>query len=179
MQKTEPIGLFFPFVLEVKNAMFCRASLLLTFLWAVGLMNTSIASAQMLPIGARETTVDSCLSKWPVVPGDIESGDSVCLGAKLWDIEGHMLFHIDSSEHKLTKVDWLSYLPIPLTRADTIAKELMASIGPFVRAKDHDWVYWIWDNDEIHYMLGYSTGTLRLLEFEDQGSLDACAFHGN
>ncbi len=143
----------------------------------MGLMNALSAKAQMLPIGAPAKTVDSCLSPLPVVASDDESGDSICLGAKLWNNEGHMLFHIDTADHTLTKVDWSAYMPVPLTRADTIAKQMMSSIGPYVRARDHDWLYWIWDNDEIHYLLGYNTGTLRLLEFQDQGALNACAFH--
>jgi len=161
----------------VKTAIPCRNLILAALVWAVGLMNASSARAQMLPIGALETTVDSCLSPLPVVPSNVDPGDSLCLGAKVFDIEGHLLFHIDSSDHTLTKFDWSGYMPIPLTRADTIAKQMVTSIGPFVRARDHDWLYWIWDNDEIHYMLGYNTGTLRLLEFQDQGSLNACAFH--
>ncbi len=132
---------------------------------------------QLLPIGAHDATVDSCLAQLPVVPSNVDPGDSLCLGAKVFDIEGHLQFHIDSAEHTLTKFDWSGYLPIPLTRADTIAKQMVTSIGPFVRARDHDWLYWIWDNDEIHYLLAYNTGTIRLLEFQDQGSLNACAFH--
>jgi hypothetical protein len=174
---SEPIGLFLPFIREVKTAIICRSLLLIVFVWVIGLMQASSADAQLIAIGAREAIVDSCLSPLPVVPSDDESGDSLCLGAKFWNIEGHLLFHYDSVEHTLDKFDWSAYMPIPLTRADTIAKQMMTSIGPFVRARDHDWLYWIWDNDEVHYMLQYNTGTLRLLEFQDQGSLNACAFH--
>jgi hypothetical protein len=164
-------------MLEVKIAMICRIILLLAGACAIGLSMVSNANAQLLAIGSREATVDSCLAPLPVVPSDDSSGDSVCLGAKLWDNEGHMLFHIDSAEHTLTKVDWSAYMPVTRTRVDTIAKQMETSIGPFVHARDHDWIYWIWDNDEIHYLLGYNAGTLRLLEFEDQGALNACAFH--
>ena len=142
-------------------------------------MAVSIArpvAAQLLPIGATDASVDSCLSPLPVVSSDVETGDSVCLGAKLYDIEGHLLFHIDST-HTLTKADWSAYMPTPLTRADTIAKLMATTLGPCSRARNHDWVYWIWDNDEIHYLLGYSTGTLRLQEFEDQGSITECVLH--
>ena len=167
---------FLPFVIEVKTVIICRSILLIAFVWAFGLMNASSAEAQLLPIGASDASVDSCLSPLPVVSSDVETGDSVCLGAKLYDMEGHLLFHIDST-HTLTKADWSAYMPTPLTHADTIAKLMATSLGPCSRARNHDWVYWIWDNDEIHYLLGYSTGTLRLLEFEDQGSLDACVLH--
>ncbi|HEY3873896.1 MAG TPA: hypothetical protein VGM92_00335 [Candidatus Kapabacteria bacterium] len=133
--------------------------------------------AQPLKIGVTGKSVDSCLSKWKVVPSDMESGDSVCLGATFWDLEGHLLFHIDSVEHTLTKVDWSTYMPVGRTEADTIAKQIETALGPCERARNHDWVYWIWDNDEIHYSLGYSTGTLRLLEFQDEGGLNACMLH--
>jgi hypothetical protein len=158
----------------VKKATFCRSLVLLAGVCAIALTNASSGHAQLLPIGAREATVDSCLSPLPVVPSDDGSGDSLCLGAKLWDTEGHMLFHIDSTEHTLTKVDWSAYMPVARLRADTIAKQIETSLGQCSRARNNDWIYWIWDNDEIHYLLGYSTGTLRLLEFQDQGSLNAC-----
>jgi hypothetical protein len=158
----------------VKKATFRRSLLLLAGVCAIALTSASSAVAQLLPIGAHEATVDSCLSPLPVVPSDAESGDSVCLGAKFWDIEGHLLFHFDSVEHTLDKFDWSAYMPIPRTHADTIAKLIETSLGPCSRARNNDWIYWIWDNDEIHYLLGYSTGTLRLLEFQDQGSLNAC-----
>lgn len=132
------------------------------------------AHAQLLPIGAHDATVDSCLAQLPVVPSDVESGDSICLGAKLWDIEGHLIFHIDSAEHTLTKFDWSTYMPTSRPRVDTIAKLMETTLGQPDRARNKDWIYWIWDNDEVHYLLGYSTGTLRLLEFMDQGSLNAC-----
>lgn len=134
-------------------------------------------AAQPLPIGCRDATVDSCLSKWPIVVSDLDASDSVCLGAKFWDMDGHLLFHIDSVEHTLTKVDWSAYMPIARPHAETIAKKIEASLGPCDRARNHEWVYWIWDNDDIHYLLAYGNGTLRMLEFQDQGSLDACMFH--
>ncbi len=134
-------------------------------------------AAQPLPIGCRDATVDSCLSKWPIVVSDLDASDSVCLGAKLWDIDGHLLLHIDYLEHTLTKVDWSAYMPIARPHAETIAKKIEASLGPCDRARNHEWVYWIWDNDDIHYLLAYGNGTLRMLEFQDQGSLDACMFH--
>ncbi len=130
--------------------------------------------AQPLTIGARVQNVDSCLSKWTVVASSSEPGDSVCLGAKFWDLEGHLLYHIDTTDHKLTKVDWSAYMPIPRPQVDGIAKDLIASLGEASRARNDQWIYWIWDNDEIHYLLGYGKGTLRLLEFEDQTSLEAC-----
>ncbi|HET6402387.1 MAG TPA: hypothetical protein VFH95_13455 [Candidatus Kapabacteria bacterium] len=133
--------------------------------------------AQLLPIGSRDATVDSCLSKWPIVASDLDASDSVCLGAKFWDLDGHLLFHIDSVEHTLTKVDWSSYMPIGRPHAETIAQQIEDKLGHCDRARNHDWVYWIWDNDDIHYLLAYGNGTLRMLEFQDQGSLDACMFH--
>jgi len=133
--------------------------------------------AQPLTIGAKSIEVDSCLSKWSVTASSSNDGDSVCLGAKFWDLEGHLLFHIDSVEHKLTKVDWTTYMPVPRPTAEEIAKQLGARLGPCDRARNDKWVYWIWDNEEIHYMLGYGAGTLRLLEFEDQSALEACMLH--
>ncbi len=134
----------------------------------------SVSKAQPLAIGARISTVDSCLSKWRVESSDLSPGDSVCLGARFWDIEGHLLFHIDSSEHTLTKVDWSSYLPIARDSVEDIAKKIETTLGPCDRARNRDWVYWIWDNEEIHYLLGYNKGIVRMLEFEDQSSLEAC-----
>jgi hypothetical protein len=163
---------------EVKISTFFRFALHLTFVGAIAIILLPRADAQPLTIGVHAAVVDSCLSKWPVVPSGAESGDSVCLGATFWDIEGHLLYHIDSAEHTLTKVDWSAYLPVPRPRADSIAKQIETSLGPCDRARNSDWVYWIWDNDEIHYLLGYSTGTLRLEEFEEQVSLNqACGFH--
>jgi hypothetical protein len=135
------------------------------------------ALAQPLPIGAHDATVDSCLSKWPIVASDVNASDSVCLGAKFWDLDGHLLFHIDSAEHTLTKMDWSAYMPIGRPRAETIAQQIEDKLGHCDRARNQDWVYWIWDNDDIHYLLAYGKGTLRMLEFQDQGSLDACMFH--
>lgn len=133
--------------------------------------------AQPLTIGARVTTVDSCLAKWSVQPSSSDPGDSVCLGAKFWDIEGHLQFHIDSAEHKLTKVDWSCYMPVERPHVETIAQDLGKQLGPPDRARNKQWIYWIWDNDEVHYLLGYNNGTVRLLEFEDQTSLEACVLH--
>ncbi len=135
------------------------------------------AGAQLLKIGASESTVDSTLSKWPIVASNMNSCDSVCLGAKFWDMDGHLLFHLDSVQHTLTKVDWTAYMPISRPRAEDVAKKIVRSLGPCDRARNHNWVYWIWDNDDIHYLLAYGNGTLRMLEFQDQGSLDACMFH--
>ncbi len=86
-----------------------------------------------------------------------------------------MLYHMDTTQ-RLTKVDWLTYMPVAKPRVDSIAKDLGKSLGaPPARARDEHGVYWIWDNEEIHYMLGYDQGTVRLLEFEDQSSLEACS----
>jgi len=132
------------------------------------------AIAQPLTIGAKVPSVDSCLARWSVVANPPDPGDSVCLGATFWDLEGHLLFHIDTAEHKLTKVDWSTYMPVERVHADTIAKEMGKCLGAPSRARNEEWVYWIWDNEEVHYLLGYSKGTLRLLGFEDQTSLEAC-----
>ena len=140
--------------------------------WFVALPYHAIA--QPLSIGARVQKVDSTLRNWTVVPSAVDPGDSVCLGAKFWDIEGHLQFHIDTNERKLTKVDWSAYLPVPRPQVDGIAKDLCVNLGEASRARNDQWIYWIWDNDEIHYLLGYAKGTLRLLEFEDQTALEAC-----
>jgi hypothetical protein len=138
------------------------------------LLGAASAISQPLTIGAKVTTVDSCLAKWPVQASTSDPGDSVCLGAKFWDLEGHLQFHIDSAEHKLTKVDWSTYMPVERPHVENIAKDMGKCLGPPSRARNNQWIYWIWDNDEIHYLLGYSNGTVRLLEFEDQTSLEAC-----
>ncbi len=136
------------------------------------------AQAQLLRIGAADGSVDSTLSKWKIVPSDNNSSDSVCLGAKCWDLDGHLLFHIDSVEHTLTKVDWSAYMPISRPEAEDIAQKIAKNLGQQCdRARNHDWVYWIWDNDDLHYLLAYGNGTIRMLEFQDQGSLDACMFN--
>lgn len=135
------------------------------------------ANAQLLRIGAPDAIVDSSLAKWKIVPSDVNPNDSVCLGAKFWDMDGHLLFHIDSAEHTLTKVDWSAYLPISRPEAEDLAQKIEKNLGQCDRARNHEWVYWIWDNDDIHYLLAYSNGTIRMLEFQDQGSLDACMFH--
>ena len=132
------------------------------------------AASQPLAIGAKTAVVDSCLAKWTIVPSSSDPGDSVCLGAKLWDLEGHLLFHIDSVEHKLTKVDFSAYMPVTCQHVEEIAKLLDTSLGPCDRARNDQWIYWIWDNEEIHYILGFCTGTMRLQEFEDQTALEAC-----
>lgn len=132
------------------------------------------AVAQPLAIGAKTAVVDSSLAKWTIVPSSADPGDSVCLGATLWDIEGHLQFHIDSAEHKLTKLDWSAYLPVPRDKVEGIAKLLDTTLGPCDRARNDQWIWWIWDNEEIHYLLGYGAGTMRLLEFEDQTALQAC-----
>lgn len=145
---------------------------------AFALFVGSSAHAQLLRIGARDASVDSALAKWRIVPSDVNSSDSVCLGAKLWDMDGSLLFHIDSVEHTLTKVDWTGDMPISRPRAETIAEEIQKNLGQQCgRARNREWVYWIWDNDDFHYLLAYGNGTLRMLEFQDQGSLDACMFH--
>ena len=96
------------------------------------------------------------------------------MGATFWQLEGHLSFHIDTAEKKLTKLDWSTYLPVERPRVEGIAKDLCVGLGAASRARNDDWIYWIWDNDEVHYLLGYGKGTLRLLEFEDQTALEAC-----
>ncbi len=150
------------------------ASLLIAVLLAVSFGATY---AQPLTIGTPVSRVDSCLAKWKIEPSDANASDSVCLGAKFWDLDGHLLFHIDSAEHTLTKVDWSAYMPISRPHAESIAEEIEHSLGQCDRARNHDWVYWIWDNDDIHYLLAYGKGTIRMLEFQDEGSLNACMFH--
>lgn len=135
---------------------------------------TISANAQPIAIGAKTAVVDSSLAQWTVVPSSTDPGDSVCLGAKLWDLEGHLLFHIDSAEHKLTKLDWSAYMPVTREKVEEVAKLLDTSLGPADRARNDQWIYWIWDNEEIHYLLGFGAGTMRLLEFEDQTALQAC-----
>jgi hypothetical protein len=132
------------------------------------------AVAQPLAIGAKTAVVDSFLAKWTVLPSSSDPGDSVCLGAKLWDHEGHLIFHIDSTEHTLTKVDWSSYMPVSRDSVEEVAKLLDTTLGPCDRARNDQWIYWIWDNEAIHYLLGYGAGTMRLQEFEDQTALEAC-----
>ena len=129
--------------------------------------------SQPLKIGSKVTVVDSILSKWKV-DASTELGDSVCLGARFWDLEGKLQFHIDTAERKLIKVDWCAYLPVERPQVEGIAKELCASLGEASRARNDQWIYWIWDNDEVHYLLGYGKGTLKLQEFEDQTALEAC-----
>ena len=150
-----------------------RVFLFLSFVITVSLL-AQRGVAQPISIGAKVPAVDSCLSKWPVVPSVMDPGDSLCLGATFWELEGHASFHIDTGEHKLTKFDWSAYLPIEKPRAEVIAKDLCVGLGAASRARNDDWIYWIWDNDEVHYLLGYGKGTLRLLEFEDQTALEAC-----
>src|SRR5947209_4720840 len=77
------------------------------------------AFSQPLPIGVPVTTVDSCLQKWDVKSCAAEEGDSACYGAKFWDLNGHMLYHIDSTK-RLIKVDWLTYLPVSKLEVDSI-----------------------------------------------------------
>jgi hypothetical protein len=109
-----------------------------------------------------------------VIPSSSDPGDSVCLGATYWDLEGHLIFHIDSVEHALTKLDWSTYMPVTRDRAEGIAKLLDTILGPCDRARNDQWIYWMWDNEAIHYLLGYGAGTMRLQEFEDQTALEAC-----
>jgi len=150
-----------------------RLSLLAFLVCACLLSASPKLAAQPLTIGAKVPTVDSCLAQWSVLPNPPDPGDSVCLGAKFWDLEGHLLFHIDT-EKRLTKVDWSTYMPVARPEADSIAKNIGAKLGPCDRARNDQWIYWIWDNDEVHYLLGYNSGTLRLQEFEDQTALEAC-----
>jgi hypothetical protein len=143
---------------------------------SIVLLSAASLHAQPLPIGASATVVDSCLHHWDTKPHPADHGDSSCFGVKFWDLDGHMDYHIDTTQ-KLTKVDWLTYMPVAKPRVDSIAKDLGKSLGaPPARARDEHGVYWIWDNEEIHYMLGYDQGTVRLLEFEDQTALEACSF---
>ncbi|MDP4200555.1 MAG: hypothetical protein Q8922_08045 [Bacteroidota bacterium] len=150
----------------------CRFSF---FIAAIILAGAAQLRAQPLAIGAPATSVDSCLEHWDAKPLPADHGDSSCLGVRFWDLDGHMVYHIDTSQ-RLTKVDWLTYMPVEKFRVDSIAKDLGKSLGaPPARARDEQGVYWIWDNEEIHYMLGYGKGTVRLLEFEDQSALEACS----
>jgi hypothetical protein len=132
-------------------------------------------SAQPLPIGIPVASLDSCLSRWDVKACPAEEGDSACFGAKFWDLNGHMLYHVDSTK-RLIKVDWLTYLPVAKPEVDSIAKNLNTELQvPLSRARDEHGIYWIWDNEEVHYLLSYCKGTVRLLEFEDQSAFQSCS----
>jgi hypothetical protein len=145
----------------------------------VELLAPSQASAQPLPIGVHVAHVDSCLEVWSAKPPTAaEQGDSACCGVKFWDLDGHLLYLIDTAK-RLIKVDWLTYMPVGQPQVDSIALSLGKSLNakPF-RARDEKGVYWIWDNDEIHYQLCYgkmSDKTMRLLEFEDQSAFESCS----
>lgn len=158
----------------VQNTTLNRLPLFVAFLAAFLCFSAFSAFAQPPAIGAKTTVVDSSLAKWTILPSSSDPGDSVCLGATFWDLEGHLLFHIDSVEHKLTKLDWSSYMPVTRDKVEEVAKLLDTTLGPCDRARNDQWIYWIWDNEEIHYLLGFGSGTMRLLEFEDQTALEAC-----
>lgn len=150
------------------------SAFLITLMFAVSYQ----VNAQPLPIGIKAEIVDSCLQDWGAKPQPSEQGDSSCLGVKFWNIDGHMVYHMDTTTQRLTKVDWLTYTTIGRSHIDSIAKDLARSLGMPSRAKDENGIYWIWDNEEIHYMLGYDQGVVRLLEFEDQSSLNGCSLIG-
>jgi hypothetical protein len=158
----------------VKNKNIIRLPLSAAIWAALLCFSTIPVKAQPLAIGAPTAVVDSSLAKWTILPSSTDPGDSVCLGAKFWDHEGHLLFHIDSVEHRLTKVDFSTYYPVPRDQVEEVAKLLDTSLGPCDRARNDQWIYWIWDNEAIHYLLGYGAGTMRLQEFEDQTALEAC-----
>lgn len=164
---------------RVRFSMTFRRTAFLIFFAVLSLCAMRSAEAQPLPIGVPVNHVDSCLSVWSAKPPTpAEQGDSACYGVKFWDLDGHLLYHIDTAK-RLIKVDWLTYMPIGQTQMDSIAKDLSKSLNaqPF-RARDEHGVYWIWDNDEIHYQLCYgksSDKTVRLLEFEDQSAFESCS----
>jgi hypothetical protein len=149
------------------------------FFFCAELLAPAHVTAQPLPIGVHVNHVDSCLEMWSAkAPTPAEQGDSACLGVKFWDLDGHLLYHIDTAK-RLIKVDWLTYMPVGQPQVDSIARELGKSLNaqPF-RARDEKGVYWIWDNEEIHYQLCYgkqSDKTIRLLEFEDQSAFESCS----
>src|SRR6266540_5590266 len=92
------------------------------------LLVTQASVAQPLPIGVPSSHVDSCLNLWSTKPPTLAAqGDSACFGVKFWDLDGHLLYHIDTTQ-RLIKVDWLTYMPVAQPRVDIIAKDLGKSL---------------------------------------------------